>query len=171
MRFNWKAFMLTVLWVSLMAVFFAEVEIQIEGGAGWATSLPTWRIEQHWLLDIFWGGRAMTGYHAWVFPFVAMIFHLPFFFLQTWSWKLQARALACIMLFWIVEDFLWFMLNPAFGWVRFNPVDVFWHKHWWFGAPKDYWTFSVLAIGLFWFSFREKIELADSSKRVQKNAA
>lgn len=157
MRFNVKGLLLTMFWVSLMAFFFAEVEIQIEGDAGWATSLPTWRIEQHWLLDIFWGGRAMTGYHAWVFPFIAMIFHLTFFFLQTWSWKLQARAFACIMLFWIVEDFLWFVLNPAFGLVRFNPVDVFWHKQWWLGAPKDYWTFSLVAAILFWFSFREKI--------------
>ena len=55
MRFNVKGLLLTMFWVSLMAFFFAEVEIQIEGDAGWATSLPTWRIEQHWLLDIFWG--------------------------------------------------------------------------------------------------------------------
>ncbi len=61
MRLQWKGLLLTLCWVGLMAFFFAEVEIQIEGGAGWATSLPTWRIEQHWLLDIFWGGRAMTG--------------------------------------------------------------------------------------------------------------
>jgi len=54
-------------WVALMAFFFAKVEIQIEGAAGWASALPTWRIESHWLLDIFWGGRPMTGYHAWVF--------------------------------------------------------------------------------------------------------
>ena len=28
-------------WVVVMAYFFANAEIQIEGGAGWATSLPT----------------------------------------------------------------------------------------------------------------------------------
>jgi hypothetical protein len=47
---------LLLLWVVLAAFFFAQVEIQIEGPAGWASSLPTWRIEDHWLLDIFWGG-------------------------------------------------------------------------------------------------------------------
>ena len=52
-------------------------EIQIEGPNGWATSLPTWRIEHHPLLDIFWGGRAMTGYHAWFFSFILLVFHLP----------------------------------------------------------------------------------------------
>lgn len=153
MRINHRGLILNVTWVLLMAIVFAEVEIQIEGGAGWATSLPTWRIESHWLLDIFWGGRAMTGYHAWMFPFIAMVFHLPLFFLQSWNWKLQSRVLACIMEFWIVEDFLWFILNPAFGWQRFNPVNVFWHKHWLWGAPLDYWTFSVVACLLFVWSY------------------
>ena len=51
MRINQRGLFLNVAWVLLMAIFFAEVEIQIEGGAGWATSLPTWRIEKHWLLD------------------------------------------------------------------------------------------------------------------------
>ena len=143
----------TLAYVSVMAFFFAQVEIQIEGSAGWATSLPTWRVEQHWLLDLFWGGRAMSGYPAWMFPFIAMIFHLPFFFEKSWSWRLQARALACIMQFWIMEDFLWFLLNPAFGWQRFNAIAGFWHKHWLWGAPLDYWTFSVLAVLLFYFSF------------------
>ena len=80
-----RRFLIHFCWVGIMALFLAQVEIQIEGGAGWATSLPTWRIEQHWLLDIFWGGRAMTGYHAWMFPFIAMVFHLPLFFMQRWS--------------------------------------------------------------------------------------
>ncbi|WP_394777346.1 hypothetical protein [Undibacterium sp.] len=146
--------LMTLAWVILLGLFFAQTEIQIEGGSGWATSLPTWRIEKHWLLDMFWGGRAMTGYHAWVFPFIAMFFHFPMFFLHQWSWKLQARALACIMLFWITEDFLWFVMNPAFGLARFNPVDANWHKHWIFHAPTDYWIFAVIAALLFWFSYR-----------------
>ena len=99
----------------LLAYFFANVEIQIEGSAGWAANLPTWRIEHHWLLDLFWGGRPMTGYHAWVFPFVALFFHLPAVFNGRWSWRIEARTIACIMVFWLTEDFLWFVLNPAYG--------------------------------------------------------
>ena len=83
-----------VAWVLLLGFFFANVEIQIEGSAGWAANLPTWRIEKHWLLDLFWGGRAMTGYHAWVFPFVALFFHLPVFFNGQWSWRNEARIIA-----------------------------------------------------------------------------
>lgn len=143
-----------LVWAALLGLFFAQVEIQIEGASGWATSLPTWRIEQHWLLDIFWGGRAMTGYHAWVFPFITLFFHFPLVYNRQWSWRAEARILACIMTFWISEDFLWFVLNPVFGIARFTPANVPWHKHWIGFAPTDYWTFAAAALVLLWLSCR-----------------
>ncbi|MCX7206784.1 MAG: hypothetical protein NT086_12530 [Proteobacteria bacterium] len=152
---QWLANGLTVFWVALLGLFFAQVEIQIEGAAGWAAALPTWRIEKHWLLDIFWGGRPMTGYHAWVFPFVALFFHYPFFFMQQWSIRLELRALASIMFFWIVEDYLWFILNPAYGINHFSPEYIPWHKNWFWFAPVDYWIFLFGAGLLFYFSFRK----------------
>lgn len=77
----------------------------------------------------------MTGYHAWMFPFIALMFHLPVFLRGRWSWRLESRILATIMLFWVIEDALWFLLNPAFGWSRFSAGNIPWHKHWWFGLP------------------------------------
>ncbi|MEN3292859.1 MAG: hypothetical protein V7642_2112 [Burkholderiales bacterium] len=142
-------------WVVLLAYFFAETEIQIEGPAGWAANLPTWRIEQHWLLDIFWGGRAMTGYHAWMFPFIALFFHFPLFFLGRWCWRAQCRVIACIMLFWIAEDFLWFVLNPAYGLARFNAAAIPWHKRWLWIAPADYWIYGLVLMVLLWISYRK----------------
>lgn len=147
---------LTLGWVLLLGLFFAQVEIQIEGADGWAAKLPTWRIEHHWLLDIFWGGRAMTGYHAWVFPFVALFFHFPLVFTGHWTARLECRALGCIMLFWIVEDFLWFVLNPAYGLARFNPAGVAWHKHWLGAAPVDYWVGLLAAALLLGYSWRRR---------------
>lgn len=144
---------LMLAWVVLLGFFFAQTEIQIEGGAGWAANLPTWRIEQHWLLDIFWGGRAMTGYHAWIFPFIALFFHFPLFFMGHWSWRAQCRVLACIMLFWIVEDFLWFALNPAYGIERFHAAAIPWHKHWLWRAPVDYWVYSAAMLALLSVSY------------------
>ena len=44
--------LLLLVWVVLLALFFAMVEIQIEGTQGWASALPTWRIEKHWLLGM-----------------------------------------------------------------------------------------------------------------------
>ncbi|MCI0529141.1 MAG: hypothetical protein L0Y56_17025 [Nitrospira sp.] len=143
-------------WVGLLGFFFAEVEIQIEGGAGWAANLPTWRVEEHWLLDIFWGSRPLTGYHAWVFSFMALIFHLPVFVYGHWTLKVEARIFGCLMAFWVIEDFLWFMLNPAFGLVKFHPGLVPWHKHWFFLVPLDYAIFSIVGLFLIWYSFHNK---------------
>jgi hypothetical protein len=126
-----------LFWVLLLGFMFAEVEIQIEGAAGWAADLPTWRIEQHWLLDLFWGGRPLTGYHAWVFSFMALVFHLPAFFVHRWGWRQEVQVVGGVMLFWIIEDFLWFVLNPAFGIDKFSPTLIPWHKHWWLGMPTD----------------------------------
>lgn len=147
------AILLPLAGVLLLAWIFANAEVHIEGDAGWAANLPTWRIEEHWLLDIFWGGRALTGYHVWVFSFVAAVFHFPLLMMAQWSWQLEARVAACVMFFWIVEDYLWFVINPAFGWRRFKPLHVAWHKRWVLGAPVDYWMFGVTGALLYWYSF------------------
>jgi hypothetical protein len=151
--FNLAKPLFLIIFVSILALFFAQVEIQIEGAAGWAANLPTWRIEHHWLLDIFWGGRPMTGYHAWVFPFMLLIFHLPAVLFSQWSWRLEARILGCVALFWIIEDALWFLLNPAFGMAKFNPANVPWHIHWWGFMPTDYWTFGGVGLALVFVSY------------------
>jgi hypothetical protein len=155
---RWSRPWLLLAWVALLSFFFAQVEIQIEGAAGWAAALPTWRIESHWLLDLFWSGRPMTGYHAWVFPFIALVFHLPIFLHGRWSWRVEARIVASIMLFWVIEDALWFVLNPAFGWGKFSAGSIPWHKHWWMGLPVDYWISTVVGIVLFAWSYRVKIQ-------------
>lgn len=143
-----------LVYISLLSYFFAQVEIQIEGPAGWAANLPTWRIENHWLLDLFWGGRAMTGYHAWVFSFMLLIFHLPCLLFGQWSAKIEQRIVGSLFLFWILEDWLWFVLNPAFGLARFYPEAVPWHKHWLFGLPQDYWVMGIPGLILLYVSYR-----------------
>jgi len=146
-------YMITLSFVVLLGFFFAKLEIAIEGDAGWAANLPTWRIEKHWLLDLFWGGREMTGYHAWAFSLIALFFHFPLIFSGDFSWAAEQRALACIMLFWVSEDFLWFVLNPAFGLHRFAKSHVSWHRHWWMGAPIEYWIFTPLGLWWLWASY------------------
>jgi len=147
-------FCFLMLWIVILAFFFAKVEIHIEGGDGWAGKLPTWRVERHKLLDIFWGGRPMTGYHAWMFTFMALVFHLPVLLTGAFTWPLEARILASLMYFWILEDFLWFVLNPEYGLRRFKPHLVSWHGRWILFFPAEYWIFSVLGGVLFWYSYR-----------------
>jgi hypothetical protein len=96
--------------------------------------------------------------HAWVFPFIAMFFHFPLFFNGHFSWRAGFRVLACIMLFWIVEDFLWFVLNPAYGLARFEAAAIPWHTRWLWFAPVDYWVYSVVLIALLWISCRRMKE-------------
>jgi hypothetical protein len=132
---------------------FAKAEIQIEGAQGWAAGLPTWRIEKHPLLDLFWGGRPLTGYHAWVFTFMAVVFHLPLAFGGCFTPRLEARVLGALAVFWIAEDFLWFVMNPAFGLRRFRPRSVWWHRRWVLGMPLDYVLFLAVGCGLLAYSY------------------
>src|SRR5438093_13235399 len=77
---------------ALLASFLAQVEIQSERPTGWAANLPTWRVEQYWWLDPFWGGRPLTGYHLWVFSFMALPFHLPIALLQRCTCPIVQRT-------------------------------------------------------------------------------
>ncbi len=144
---------LYLAWILVLAFFFAHVEIQIEGARGWAAGLPTWRIEKHRLLDIFWGGRPMTGYHAWIFSFMFLAFMLPMVSTGRFSVRQAARCVGGLMIFWIAEDFLWFAFNPAFGLARLSPQFVPWHHHWFMGLPTDYLTFAVSGTLLLVWSF------------------
>lgn len=128
---------------------FALIEIQIEGPAGWAANLPTWRLRNRWLNRLF-PGRPLTGYHLWIVVFIALVAHLPYAFGLPWTWRGELRAVAFILFFWVLEDFLWFVLNPHFGVRRFRRQNISWHREsWWWLAPRDYWIGLILAITLY----------------------
>ncbi len=133
-------------WIVLLAFFFAKVEIHVEGEGGWAENLPTWRIRNHPLLKYLFWGRDLTGYHVWMLGFMALVFHLPVFVHGEFSMQIELRILGSLALFWVFEDFLWFVMNPAYGVRRFNSREVSWHKHWVMGVPVDYLVFGVLGI-------------------------
>lgn len=130
------------------AFLWAKLEVEIEGKNGWAKNLPTWRIEGHFLLDLFMGGRPLTGYHAWAFSFVAFAFHLPLLWMKTWSVPLECEVLGSLMLFWVVEDFVWFMINPHFGWQKYRRQDIVWHRRWFWILPADHWGMIVMGVAL-----------------------
>jgi hypothetical protein len=129
---------------------FARVEIEIEGEQGWAAGLPTWRIENRWTRMLL-GSRALTGYHVWAHAFVLLILHLPYALsLAPPTWSAELRILAFLVLFWIIEDFLWFVFNPAYGLARFTRSDVPWHaRSWWAFMPREYWLFLPMGIALY----------------------
>ena len=142
--------------IALLAgsLLFALVEIQIEGPHGWASRLPTWRYERPWTRRLL-GARAITGYHLYVHLFVLLLAHLPYLLdLVEPSVAAELRVLAFLVLFWILQDFLWFVLNPAYGIGRFHPRYAWWHApNWWWIMPRDYWLFMPLGLVLYALSW------------------
>ena len=136
--------------LAIAAAAFALLEIQIEGDAGWASSLPTWRRESRWT-RLLMGGRPLTGYHLWAHVFMLTAAHFPFgLALAPWSWAAEARVLAFLILFWILEDFLWFVFNPAYGLRGFTRRRAGWHAHaWWGFMPREYWIFLPVGVALY----------------------
>ncbi len=136
------------LFLLVSAWLFAMVEVQIEGPRGWAEGLPTWRFRSR-LTDKLLTRRPLTGYHCYIFPFMFLILHSGYVFgLVAPSWAMEARLLGFTLLFWVVEDFLWFAFNPAFGMRKFNPRHVSWHT-WWGFMPRDYWVYLPAGCGLY----------------------
>jgi hypothetical protein len=133
-----------ILLLFVYALLFALVEIEIEGPDGWAEKLPTWyraRPLYARVLGLFLSGKPLTGYHLMMIPVPLVSFHLGLAFGQRWSPALEAQLVAAYLVFNVVWDFLWFVLNPAFGWRRFHKGGVWWHDKLWIGRfPIDYWN-------------------------------
>lgn len=137
------------------ATLFALLEIEIEGPTGWARGLPTWRIENRWTRLVF-GARAITGYHVYVQLFLVVLLHAPFAIaFVPFTWATEMRIIAFAFLFWVLEDFLWFVLNPHWGVRSFTRDRIWWHApNWWWIMPRDYWLFTPAGIALYFLSFR-----------------
>jgi hypothetical protein len=145
--------LLLFAWLGIMAFAFAKLEIHIEGPHGWARDLPTWRIEGKRWQKILFGGRPITGYHVWALSSMAILFHLGPVLTGAISWRMEARILGCLALFWVLEDFLWFVMNPAYGLKRFREDKISWHKHWVGSVPVEYIVFGILGLGMVIGSF------------------
>jgi len=144
---NAALFLVVLIWVSFC---FAEVEIAIEGPHGWAVNLPTWRLpDDHWLTVLL--GRPVTGYHVWMIVFVFSILHVPLVFTRP-TWSMELQILSFNILFWVLEDFLWFVRNPAFGFANFKAEKIWWHKVWWGVMPRDYYVGTFAGTALYAFS-------------------
>ncbi len=129
----------------LLALLFALVEIEVEGRYGWAERLPTWyrTTGPARIFSLFSSGKPLTGYHLFMQLFMLAAFHLPFFAGLAWSVASELRLLAALVLFFIAEDFLWFVFNPAYGVRNFRKGKIWWHSTsvWVFGLfPLDYAT-------------------------------
>lgn len=143
-----------VAYLFATALVFALLEVQIEGPAGWAQKLPTWRIQNR-ISRFLLGNRAITGYHVYFHLFVLALIHTPIALgLARPSLSGELRIFAFVFLFWVVEDFLWFLVNPAYGFRSFRRDRIRWHASIWWGImPRDYWIFTPLGLLLYALSY------------------
>lgn len=123
------SFLLMILFGLVGSFFVAQLEIQIEGKYGWVEKLPTWRIHNKITRAIF-GGRPLTGYHAWITTYIVLMLQAGFFLGAPFHWYIEFQILAAFVLAVLFEDFFWFLLNPFYGLKKFNKVDAHWHVQW-----------------------------------------
>lgn len=139
--------MMYFTFVFAAAIIWALLEIQIEGENGWAGKLPTWRFIIN--VKYFWQNE-ITGYHVFLMIFIILLLHTPFLYVP-WSIFLEMQIVAFYLLVNTLEDFLWFILNPAFGLSKFDKEHIPWHRNWVLGLPSSYWL--TLPAGFFLYAF------------------
>jgi hypothetical protein len=137
---------LLLIFVFLISVTFALTEIQIEGPEGWAKNLPTWKVKNPIKKIIGW--TTLDGYHTWMWVFFIIAFHSPYYFGLPFSLSKEVLLLESFFLFMFVEDFLWFVFNPAWGIKKFFTKEIPWHPNKILYLPQDYWISFFLLIVL-----------------------
>jgi hypothetical protein len=136
-----------IIFILVSAFAIAKLEIQIEGKDGWAKNLPTWKIKNR-LTKLLIGSYPFTGYHLWAGITLFVFFHLPFFIGLPWNLSNELKLISMLIVTVVLEDFLWFILNPNYGIKKFNSKFVSWHK--WIGPlPLAYAITLPLGITLF----------------------
>jgi len=140
---------LTNMYIFIMALVLAILEIQIEGKDGWAKNLPTWKPPLHtWYAELYsrlMFKKRLTGYHLAMYLFVILIFFLPYADGLPLTLFNGTKTLSLYFLFTVVWDFFWFVLNPNYSLAKFKRQYVPWHVLWLFGLPADYWAALVLS--------------------------
>lgn len=68
--------------------------------------------------------------------------HATFFFAGNFSIAAEMNLLAIYLTWTLFWDFLWFIMNPYYGWKAFSPKAV-----WWFG--EEPWLFNKLPVKYF----------------------
>jgi len=144
------------LYIFILAIFLAILEIQTEGKDGWAAALPTWRARKDSRLGKysakFMSGKELTGYHASLFSFLILVFGMPYAFGLPLTIAELSKMTALFLLFIVLWDFLWFVMNPYFAMKNFDKGHILWHKHWVWRAPRDYYygvifSFFIILLG------------------------
>jgi len=114
------------IFVFILSLIFALLEIEIEGKNGWAKKLPTW-YRKSGFSRLFYSmtyKKPLTGYHLFMLLFMFLVFHLGFFFGLPWNFYNEVIILSSLFMFIITEDFLWFQFNSYYGIKNFEAKKI-----------------------------------------------
>lgn len=109
--------------ITVSAAVYSAIEIEMEGKHGWAEKLPTAK-------NVV--GR-FTLYHLLMMLFVTIVIgaiFLPRLACSCTPWQAALRFVFYLLLWFLVEDFLWFVLNPYYTLARYDKQHVSWHDRW-----------------------------------------
>ena len=134
----------SILFWFLFAILLAALEVEAEGKYGWAQNMPTWyrtRGIGGRLYGLLMGGKPLTGYHLFMFFLPLVAVHVGFFQGARWTLSSELVVLARYFALAVLWDYLWFILNPHYGFSKFRKENVWWHaqSYWVLGRlPVDY---------------------------------
>lgn len=123
------------IFIVIFAILYSILEIEIEGKSGWAENLPTQ----------YSGIGRLTYYHV--------IMNITIILVITYSTLLIKDTNLWIVLFYIiiwflVEDFSWFVLNPYYTLDKYSRENIWWHsdQEWILKNPMHNWIGIVVLL-------------------------
>jgi len=134
-----------ILYLIALALIHALWEVQVEGKNGWCKKLPTFRINVFFRKLL--GGKALTGYHLYMLILFQIVFHGRFLF-ESWSGDRELVTQGLFIIYFVLEDILWFIVNPHYTIKRFLQRKIEWHKRWILGLPLTYWVGIIAGVTL-----------------------
>ena len=119
-------------------VIYALIEIEIEGPDGWAKNLPT---PKNFLFHL-------SLYHVYMVTLAILIICAFVYYRDTKQcleddekstmYKIRSvvsRILFMAVAFFLLQDFIWFVLNPSFTVSKYTSEHIQWHTSWFMGIP------------------------------------
>ena len=136
---------LIFLWVIFGFVSWSFWEAYIEGKNAWGKKQVGWKKKILGCYDL-------TAYHFWLNLMLFFFMTLPLI-INGWNTRLFGVLISASALGFIIQDILWYVINPFYSLKKFNPKDANWYP--WikigkFQIPRTYLMGFIIGI-LSWY--------------------
>jgi len=118
----------------ISATIFSLMEIEIEGKNGWCKNLPT---TKNFI-------SSFTLYHVFMNIFIMLM-----------NYKLYSNLYDAVFYtnaWFLIEDFMWFVLNPYFTIKKYKKEFIPWHKRWLFKLPIENYICGYIMCAMYKYS-------------------